>query len=546
MRTVANDGKIYYLRRKVERPMIEGSATRRLPIGIQSFEEIRTDGYVYVDKTDLVWEMANGKKSNFFSRPRRFGKSLLLSTLQCYFEGRKELFQGLKIMDLEKEWISRPVFRFDFSGAMTAKELEGKIDFILREYEKEWEIEDRPTNPGDRMLYLIKTARTRSGQKAAVLVDEYDFPLQHTLFDESEHSSIANVYTSFFPALKTADELLKCVFITGITKFTHQSLFSILNNLTVQSLSPKYATVCGMTHNEIVENFSPELQSMAKVNGWSMEETLSRLKEEYDGYFFSTGQDEGIYNPFSVINALDSGKIASYWAFSGASELLSKMLMESFQAGNELDGVEIGAGRFELQDVSLDNIPLFLYQTGYLTIKGYDDGIYTLGFPNREVKSTLYEILLPSLVGKDASKVDSSIKKIKGALRQSDIEEVMLNLRQLIAETPYASKGYKPLEERFQFIVVQTFYMCGCKVDEHRKVAGGEIDVVVHYGNLILVMELKVGGEKAVDKGCAQAHDKGYLDAYCATGKDVYLVAVSFTLAKGKSGISGYKIERIS
>ena len=273
---------------------------RRLPVGIQSFTKIREGGYAYVDKTDIVWQIVNqGDQYNYLSRPRRFGKSILVDTLQCYLEGRKELFEGLKIMQQEKEWIKYPVIRLDMSGAgTTAQQLTSFFEDTFEEYEKKYGIITPPKSLSKRFKNIIMTAREQSGQKVAVLVDEYDSPLQHS-WQTPQHEECTEVYRMVFAVLKEADEYEKFVFITGITKFTQISLFSVLNNLTNQSFNPQWATVCGITEEEIKENFMPELEGMAHANGWTLPETHNKLKNYYDGYHFSKGNMTDIYNPFS-------------------------------------------------------------------------------------------------------------------------------------------------------------------------------------------------------------------------------------------------------
>lgn len=366
--------------------------TRRMPTGIQDFDELRKKNYLYADKTDMVWKIANGDKSNFLSRPRRFGKSLLVSTLQCYFEGRKELFDGLKIMQMETEWKKHQVFRFDFSNAGNTKvEIEQYLDFILSEYEKIYGRDEHAQSYNNRFYSLIQKAYEQTGEQVAVLIDEYDSPLQHTLFHEQEHLAIRDVYRSFFPVLKTASQFIQCLFITGITKFTQLSLFSVLNNLTNISFINEYSAVCGLTEDEIRTVFKPEVISTGQQMGLPFDDTISELKKMYDGYHFSE-KSADIYNPYSVINALARGKIISYWMSSGGSSLLSEMLSHSSIDDASLDCIRISQDMLETSDVNTENVPLFLFQTGYLTIKDFHDGIYTLGFPNREVRTALYGI----------------------------------------------------------------------------------------------------------------------------------------------------------
>jgi len=415
-------------------------------------------------------------------------------------------------MELEKEWISRPVFRFDFSGAETAQDLELRLDNYLRRYEQVFGRDTWEQTLGDRLLSLLKRANEKTGCQVAVLVDEYDAPLQHSLFNDEEHKKLVSVYRGFFPALKEGELYVKCVFLTGITKFTQLSLFSTLNTVSILSLLPQYETLCGMTRQEIVDNYAPELDAMARKNGWGMEETLSALKNDYDGYYFSAERNEPVYNPFSLVNALDTGRISNYWASSGGSQMLTEMLSRQGANIMDLDNSLVDGDLMETSDVSVDNLPLFLYQCGYLTIKDYRDGVYYLGFPNGEVRRSLYKVILPIALSRSSSDVMSSISRMRVDLSSGDIEGAMLSLKELVAGTPYASKGEKSLEERYQFILVQAFYLCGFRIEQHRKVSKGEIDVVAYRGNLTLVMELKVGnGSRGIEKGEEQAYDRNYL-----------------------------------
>jgi hypothetical protein len=430
--------------------MKEHKNTRLLPVGMQSFEKIRRGGYVYVDKTDFVWKIANEKQNNFLSRPRRFGKSLLTSTLKCYFEGKRDLFEGLKIMDLEKEWKPCQVFHFDFSGKNNGEQLKSHLEGKILDYE-DLLGKSNYTNLNDRLVELMKKGAAKYAAPVAVLVDEYDAPLQHTLFDKEEHDRVRDVYTSFFPALKTGEDYLNCLFLTGITKFTQLSIFSTLNNVSFLGSWPDYATVCGITREEIEEYFMPELENISKTRNIAVEDVLDELQAMYDGYHFTSELDKGVYNPYSLVNALDRGRISNYWASSGGSSLLSQMLEHTQVNGDELDGMIMDAETLENADVNTSNIPLFLYQTGYLTIKDYDDGDYTLGFPNEEVKRALFKIVLPNALDKQEGDFDNSIGRMRRALKEGNVQEAMNNLQQLVSETPYAMKGFH--HQEFSFLV---------------------------------------------------------------------------------------------
>lgn len=368
---------------------------RILPVGIQSFEKIRKEGLLYVDKTEIIWNLVNSNKTyNYLSRPRRFGKSLLVDTLQAYFEGRKELFEGLKIMDLEKEWVKRPVVRLDMSRAgSTAHELNAYLNLAFKEYERKYGIEASASDSlSNRFDIIIQSAYEQTGQQVAILIDEYDSPLQHS-WKTSHHEDCTSIYRSVFAILKADDVYEKFVFITGITKFTQISLFSVLNNLSNISFDPPYAAICGITKEEVVSNFMPEIEAMGVHNGWTPEETILQLKAYYDGYHFCKNSPVDIFNPFSLLNALADKELKNYWAASGATSLLPKFVSDMEIQLEHFDHCYIDRDTLETSDVSDGGAELFLYQSGYLTIKDYDEGVYTLSIPNFEVRKALKELL---------------------------------------------------------------------------------------------------------------------------------------------------------
>lgn len=368
---------------------------RILPVGIQSFEKIRKEGLLYVDKTEIIWNLVNtGKTYNYLSRPRRFGKSLLVDTLQAYFEGRKELFEGLKIMDLEKEWVKRPVVRLDMSRAgSTALELNAYLNLAFKEYEQKYGIEASASDSlSNRFDIIIQSAYEQTGQQVAILIDEYDSTLQHS-WKTPHHEDCTSIYRSVFAILKADDKYEKFVFITGITKFTQISLFSVLNNLSNISFDPPYAAICGITKEEVANNFMPEIEAMGEHNGWTPEETILQLKAYYDGYHFCKNSPVDIFNPFSLLNALADKELKNYWAASGATSLLPKFVSDMEIQLEHFDHCYIDRDTLETSDVSDGGTELFLYQSGYLTIKDYDEGVYTLGIPNFEVRKALKELL---------------------------------------------------------------------------------------------------------------------------------------------------------
>lgn len=504
-------------------------ANRKLPLGIQDFEELRKGNYLYADKTDMVWEIANGDKYNFLSRPRRFGKSLLTSTLQCYFEGKKELFEGLKIMDLEKDWVKRPVIHFSMNlGGSDVETLRQYIDDTLTKYEKIYGKSPTELNINNRFTGIIERAYEQSGVQIAVLVDEYDAPLQHS-YKTDRHEGCRNLYRDFFTGLKDYGYCIKCVFLTGITKFTQISLFSVLNTLTNISFHNCYATVCGLTKEELKDYLSDNLHELASQKGWTIEQTMQELKDMYDGYHFSESM-KGVFNPFSVICALKQQRLRPYWIASGATEMLPKILANFEKDIEHLDGSFIDMDFIETADISTDNPLLFLYQSGYLTIKGVVGDQYILGFPNREVKKALFELVIPNMLSTNREETSNTIQKLKGCMSLGNIEDAMLCLKQLIANTPYSTQKKERFvfEEHFRFIIKNLFYICGFNVEEEKQVASGRIDLVVHTPNIIYILELKMNDNGGTNAASQQIATRHYADAYSASQKQIRCLALVF------------------
>ena len=371
---------------------------RRLPVGIQSFEKIRKGGYLYVDKTDIIWQLANRNKTyNYLSRPRRFGKSVLVDTLEAYFMGKKELFEGLKIMQLETEWVKRPVIRLDMSRAGAEPEtLRSYLDITFDRLEEEYGITPKPTAKlADRFNAIIVGAYEQTGQQVAILIDEYDSPLQHS-WKTPQHEACTAIYREVFAILKADDKYEKFVFITGITKFTQISLFSVLNNLSNISFEPEYAAICGITKEEVLRDFKPEINKLAECEDWTFDEAVAQLTAYYDGYHFCRRNMVDVFNPFSLINALADSDLKNYWASSGATSLLPKFVDDMELKLGNFDPCTILRQTIETSDVTGGGAELFLYQSGYLTIKDYQMGVYILGFPNSEVRQALYETVLPA------------------------------------------------------------------------------------------------------------------------------------------------------
>ena len=511
---------------------------RKLPVGIQSFEEIRKDGYLYVDKTDIIWHLANrGKKYNYLSRPRRFGKSVLVDTLEAYFLGKKELFEGLKIMSLETEWVKRPVIRLDMSQAGAEPEsLKGYLNYTFQEYESLYGIEARNNFPlATRLIEIIKTAYNKTGQQVVILIDEYDSPLQHS-WKTPQHKACRDIYREVFSVLKAQDKYEKFVFITGITKFTQISLFSVLNNLSNISFNPEYAALCGITKEELLRDFTPEVKKLAAKNGWTFEEAVAQLTTFYDGYHFSHENMVDIFNPFSLINALSDSSLKNYWASSGATTLLPKFVDDIEIRLKDFEKCPMDSDTLETSDVTGGGAELFLYQSGYLTIKGYIAGIYLLGIPNNEVRKALYKIVLPALTLKSNAQVISTQNMLLYSLKMGDLSEAMDCLKALIADVPYSNKklASMDMEERYRLILSTIFNAIGCRVQVEKMIATGRIDMVVETSTIIYVLELKLSNNGGVDAAAEQIKAKQYAEPFKADKRKITALAIELDdLGKG-------------
>lgn len=510
---------------------------RKLPIGIQSFQKLRQENFLYVDKTAFIYELAHSSGVYFLSRPRRFGKSLFLSTLKAYFEGKKDLFEGLKITELEADkpdaWKKYPVLYFDFNGMDYSQpdSLPKKLDAILADYEKIYGKNE--TDGGNitlRFASLIKNAHDKTGLGVVVLVDEYDKSLLES--DEKLQAANRALFKGFFGNLKSSDEYLKFTFITGVTRFSKVSIFSDLNNLRDISLNENFAEICGITKDEMLSNFEPEIENFAKKNGLSKDDCLEKLEKMYDGYHFFPNS-KGVYNPFSLINALADKNFASYWFESGTPTFLVQKLRESKM--NFMDftnGVE--ATESDLKNYTTDNpnlIPLF-YQTGYLTIKEYDKdfGIYTLKYPNDEVKYSFVALLAEPVL---PMKSDSGLDLISLArdIKKGDAKSMMKRFESLFATIPYpAAKGEKAAkiaEQNFQSVFYLVFTLLGqwSQVEVYNNV--GRADCVLVNGNDVFIFEFKV--DSSADEALRQIEENGYAKPYESSGKKITKIGASFS-----------------
>ena len=503
---------------------------RKLPVGIQSFEEIREQGCLYVDKTDIIWQLANrGKKYNYLSRPRRFGKSVLVDTLEAYFMGKKELFEGLKIMQLETEWVKRPVIRLDMSRAGAEPDtLRSYLDNTFDKLEEEYGITPKPTAKlADRFNAIIVEAYEQTGLQVAILIDEYDSPLQHS-WKTPQHEACTAIYREVFAILKADDRYEKFVFITGITKFTQISLFSVLNNLSNISFDSEYAALCGITKEEVVRDFKPEINKLASKKGWTFDEAVAQLTAYYDGYHFSHDNMVDIFNPFSLINALADSKLRNYWASSGATSMLPKFVDDMEIRLKDFDNSALLDTIIETSDVTGGGAELFLYQSGYLTIKGYINGTYLLGIPNFEVRQALNEIVLPTLAMRKNNDLQSTQAFLNVHLSLGNLPEAMKCLKALIADVPYSNKklASMDMEERYRLILSTIFNAIGCRVEVEKMIATGRIDMVVENTNFIYVLELKLSNNGGVDAAAEQMKAKQYAEPFKADKRKVIALAI--------------------
>ena len=516
---------------------------RRLPVGIQSFEEIRVQGCLYVDKTDIIWQLANrGKKYNYLSRPRRFGKSVLVDTLEAYFLGKKELFEGLKIMQLETEWVKRPVIRLDMSQAGAEPEsIQSYLDDVFNTLEMEYGIVVRQNSSlAVRFKNIIETAYNKTGQQVAILIDEYDSPLQHS-WKTPQHEACTAIYREVFAVLKAQDKYEKFVFITGITKFTQISLFSVLNNLSNISFEPEYAAICGITKEELLRDFKPEINKLAEYEDWTYDEAVANLTAYYDGYHFSRRNMVDVFNPFSLINALADSDLKNYWASSGATSLLPKFVDDmEIKLGN-FDPCAILRQTIETSDVTGGGAELFLYQSGYLTIKGYINGTYLLGIPNFEVRQALNEIVLPTLAMRKNNDLQSTQAFLNAHLSVGNLPEAMKCLKALIADVLYSNKklASMDMEERYRLILSTIFNAIGCRVEVEKMIATGRIDMVVEVTNFIYVLELKLSNNGGVDAAEEQMKAKQYAEPFKADKRKV--IALAIELDDMGKGLVGWK-----
>ena len=498
----------------------------KYPVGLQSFAEVRRTGSVYVDKTDLVYRLVTGTKYNFLSRPRRFGKSLLVSTLEAYFQGRKELFAGLAMEGLERDWVKYPVLHLDLSGVNYSRE--GKLEAGLNGVLSSWEQEYCGEVSGDifevRFRRVIERAHARTGRQAVVLVDEYDKPLLDAIDDEELLARNQDALRGFYGVLKGMDEHLRFVFLTGVTRFAHLSLFSGLNNLNDISLDAQYAALCGITEGELRANFGEGVRKLAERQGQTVEEAYGKLKEMYDGYRFSPDVQAGVYNPFSLLMALEKGEYGRYWYETGTPQFLFKLMVQDRVRVAELGSYLMDESDLAARGVAELGAAAALYQTGYLTIESYADGLYTMRLPNGEVEEAFFKGLLRYLFPRNGRAV-VSIRTFTGQIQAGQAAELMAGLHAFLAWGDYRVAGEAELY--FQNVMLIIFKLLGQDARAEYAMGDGRIDLVVETPRFIYLFEFKL--DKSAEAALAQIEEKGYVAPFALGRRAVVKLGVNFS-----------------
>jgi len=509
---------------------------RKYPVGIQTFSRLREEGYVYVDKTDFVWQMTQEDNPFLFlSRPRRFGKSLLVTTLCAFYEGRKDLFEGLKVMDLEQEWRQYPVLHVDLSTAkneLTGSELRDRMMWILRPLVRIYGCDENANSPGTIMEALIHRAFELTKTQVVVIIDEYDAPLLGVLDDEAVLNDMRRVLQEFYTPLKANERFIKRCFITGITKFSQLSIFSTINNLTNITMLPKYAALCGITEEELTTTLAPDIALLAETYGCTPEEMHQKLKERYDGYMFSEDAPE-VYNPFSLFKAFSSKKVGYYWFESGTPTFLIRQMQKFRTDITAINNIEVSSTAFDKPTEAMTTALPLLYQSGYLTIKGYDREMeaYTLGFPNQEVQTGYADGLMPTYIGLEGSNVQMGFAaKFWKSLKHNDIDQAMREMQAYLAGIPYVEGFKKKLEETavkegfWEYTLYLIFSMLNVYVRTQVKCLGGRTDMVVWMPDTTYVFELKISG--TAREALQQIDQKRYSLPYKTDGRRVVKVGV--------------------
>ena len=503
----------------------------KYPIGIQSFSEIRNNGYVYIDKTALLYKMVDEGKYYFLSRPRRFGKSLLLSTFEAYFQGKQDLFEGLAISKLEKEWAQYPIMHLDLNTEMynTADALVNKLNVALSEWENLYGSNPNERSLGTRFEGVIRRASEKTGSQIVILVDEYDKPLLQAIGNNDLQDEYRGILKAFYGALKSCDRYIRFAFLTGVTKFGKVSVFSDLNNLIDISFDHRYTSICGISETELHEYFDERVGEVAEVNEMSKEECYDQLKLEYDGYHFDWNA-QGMYNPFSLLNTLYSCQFRSYWFETGTPTFLVKQLQKTNYPLDEMTHEELSADTLNCIDIMDENPLPLLYQSGYLTIKDYDEEFktYTLDFPNREVREGFVKYLVPYYMPKTTERSKFDISKFVKEVRAGEAESFMQRLDSFFANGDYALMGDKELY--FQNAMYVFFTLLGFYVEVERHTIDGRMDVLLKTKDYIYIIELKI--DQSADVALRQIEDKGYALPFADDSRKLFKIGVNFSTVK--------------
>ena len=515
------------------------SAQVKYPIGIQNFEKLRVEGYRYVDKTAFVYKLVSEGSYYFLSRPRRFGKSLLLSTLEAYFQGKKELFEGLSISKLEKEWIEYPILHLDLNTERydSVDALKNKLNLFLSNLENLYGKNSEERSFSSRFEGIIGRVTKTTGRKVVILVDEYDKPMLQAIEDQALQMEYRNTLKAFYGALKSCDRHIKFAFLTGVTKFGKVSVFSDLNNLIDISFDRRYTGICGITADELHANFDESVDRLAVANNMSKEECYERLRQDYDGYHFEY-DTKGIYNPFSLLNTLSSCQFRDYWFETGTPSFLVYQLKKTRYPLESMTDEELSADTLNSIDIMDENPLPLLYQSGYLTIKEYDEefGNYKLGFPNREVEHGFIKYLLPFYAPKVSNKSAFSIARFVNDVRNGDVEGFMQRLQSFFADGDYEVVG--DAEKYFQNTIYVFFKLMGFYVEVERRTSKGRIDILMQTSSYIYILELKVN--QTADAALHQIEEKQYAAPFASDSRKLFKIGVNFTTETRK--IDNWKV----
>ena len=517
--------------------IMEKKTLKRMPVGIQTYEKIISGDYLYIDKTEYIWNMIHLSNYIFLSRPRRFGKSLLCSTLQAYFEGRKELFEGTFIGCVEKEWVEYPVLRFSMASGkhMEKEQLERYLGNRLEEYEKGYGITNPAKDNNDRFTALIQAAYKQTGKKVVIIIDEYDAPLLDVVHEETMLPVLRNVMRNFYSPLKDADPYLRFVFLTGITKFSQLSIFSELNNLKNISMRPDYAAVCGITVDEMLAQMSDYINEFAERRQITRDDAIMQLKHQYDGYRF-TWPSPGIFNPYSLLNAFQDYQFTNYWFSSGTPTYLVEMLRKFNVEPSDISCMEAQSSEFDAPTEGMVSIIPLLYQSGYITIKDCepDADIYTLDIPNQEVRIGLMKSLLPLYTTTMAGRGMTMAAKMSLAMRKEDIEGALKLLQAYLLTVPYCDNANS--EGHYQQILYIVFSLLGqvngLEVEVHTPT--GRVDMVLKTKTTLFLFELKLN--KSAEAAMNQIDLKDYKSKFALCGLPIVKVGINFDSEKRTIG----------